>query len=118
MSDVSAKETIFFSQAENGIRDKLVTGVQTCALPISPIRLVPIVRSAIAITGITTPHGWTVRAMRFSLIIRPQSARGGWSPKPRKLSAAISPRSEERRVGKECRPRGDAEGGVVCGVQK
>src|SRR5687767_1003531 len=28
--------TIFFFQAEDGIRDKLVTGVQTCALPISP----------------------------------------------------------------------------------
>src|SRR6266404_8582114 len=25
-----------FFQAEDGIRDKLVTGVQTCALPISP----------------------------------------------------------------------------------
>src|SRR5687767_15412658 len=25
----------FFFQAEDGIRDKLVTGVQTCALPIS-----------------------------------------------------------------------------------
>src|SRR2546425_4761232 len=29
---------IFFFQAEDGIRDKLVTGVQTCALPISPDR--------------------------------------------------------------------------------
>src|SRR2546425_3715085 len=28
-------DTIFFFQAEDGIRDKLVTGVQTCALPIS-----------------------------------------------------------------------------------
>src|SRR5205823_11563853 len=28
----------FFFQAEDGIRDKLVTGVQTCALPISPRR--------------------------------------------------------------------------------
>src|SRR5687767_7967099 len=28
----------FFFQAEDGIRDKLVTGVQTCALPISPER--------------------------------------------------------------------------------
>src|SRR5205823_11826128 len=28
----------FFFQAEDGIRDKLVTGVQTCALPISPLR--------------------------------------------------------------------------------
>src|SRR2546425_6428787 len=27
--------SIFFFQAEDGIRDKLVTGVQTCALPIS-----------------------------------------------------------------------------------
>src|SRR5687767_15934158 len=27
-------ETSFFFQAEDGIRDKLVTGVQTCALPI------------------------------------------------------------------------------------
>src|SRR5687767_15896012 len=33
----------FFFQAEDGIRDKLVTGVQTCALPISdkhiPLRI-------------------------------------------------------------------------------
>src|SRR5205823_8216436 len=28
----------FFFQAEDGIRDKLVTGVQTCALPISLLR--------------------------------------------------------------------------------
>src|SRR3989441_9954009 len=27
----------FFFQAEDGIRDKLVTGVQTCALPICPV---------------------------------------------------------------------------------
>src|SRR5205823_11995646 len=27
----------FFFQAEDGIRDKLVTGVQTCALPIYPL---------------------------------------------------------------------------------
>src|SRR2546425_11367096 len=29
------KNLFFFFQAEDGIRDKLVTGVQTCALPIS-----------------------------------------------------------------------------------
>ena len=29
----------FFFQAEDGIRDDLVTGVQTCALPISPQHL-------------------------------------------------------------------------------
>src|SRR5207248_5937067 len=27
----------FFFQAEDGIRDRTVTGVQTCALPISPV---------------------------------------------------------------------------------
>ena len=27
---------VFFFQAEDGIRDRLVTGVQTCALPICP----------------------------------------------------------------------------------
>src|SRR5215510_943164 len=31
-----AKVTFFFFQAEDGIRDGHVTGVQTCALPISP----------------------------------------------------------------------------------
>src|ERR1041384_4112907 len=30
----SALSLVFFFQAEDGIRDKLVTGVQTCALPI------------------------------------------------------------------------------------
>src|SRR6266536_4475630 len=30
-------DTLFFFQAEDGIRDPLVTGVQTCALPISAI---------------------------------------------------------------------------------
>src|SRR2546425_8076205 len=29
------RRLFFFFQAEDGIRDKLVTGVQTCALPIS-----------------------------------------------------------------------------------
>src|SRR3989441_7624141 len=31
----SGVHVLFFFQAEDGIRDKLVTGVQTCALPIS-----------------------------------------------------------------------------------
>src|SRR2546429_4447150 len=30
-------EDVFFFQAEDGIRDVAVTGVQTCALPISPV---------------------------------------------------------------------------------
>src|SRR5205823_9939859 len=35
----------FFFQAEDGIRDKLVTGVQTCALPISSTIGIPIVEA-------------------------------------------------------------------------
>src|SRR2546425_13003108 len=33
------KSSFFFFQAEDGIRDKLVTGVQTCALPISDLAI-------------------------------------------------------------------------------
>src|SRR5205823_6763886 len=35
----------FFFQAEDGIRDKLVTGVQTCALPISDQREIVVERA-------------------------------------------------------------------------
>src|SRR2546429_5615192 len=44
LSDVvdSAAVWFFFFQAEDGIRDVAVTGVQTCALPISPDRLVAV----------------------------------------------------------------------------
>src|SRR6266404_7032591 len=38
----------FFFQAEDGIRDKLVTGVQTCALPISCVLLYRAPLSALA----------------------------------------------------------------------
>src|SRR5438552_14523177 len=34
--EASRKDVFFFFQAEDGIRDDLVTGVQTCALPIFP----------------------------------------------------------------------------------
>src|ERR687898_222788 len=57
----------------------------------SVIRFVPTVRSPIAITGSSTAHGCTVMDSRFSLIMRPQSASGGWSPKPRKLMPATRP---------------------------
>src|SRR5258708_2445156 len=79
-SDVGQKaEADFFFQAEDGIRDDLVTGVQTCALPISPLR--PRTRS--------TPPAATGR------LDQPISTR--WAP--------AGTRSEERRVGKECRSR-------------
>ena len=41
--------SFFFFQAEDGIRDKLVTGVQTCALPIYVSIIAGIVKSMKAI---------------------------------------------------------------------
>jgi hypothetical protein len=43
-----------------------------------------------ASTGRNTAHGCTLMDRRFSLIISPQSAVGGCSPNPRKLTAATS----------------------------
>src|SRR5437870_6141974 len=74
---VRLKSIFFFFQAEDGIRDGHVTGVQTCALPISRCR-----RSA----------GGRGRAI--VCISR------------RLLRRMVPVRSEERRVGKECRSRG------------
>src|SRR5690606_39969688 len=84
----------FFFQAEDGIRDFHVTGVQTCALPIyrsgtnrvrdSRRPAGPAQAGAAPATGDQTTRLWP---------------RGP----PRVLR--VSQRSEERRVGKECRSR-------------
>src|SRR2546426_5150791 len=48
----------FFFQAEDGIRDYKVTGVQTCALPILRDRD-PAVLGAVGVTEVDgTPNGW------------------------------------------------------------
>src|SRR5579875_888278 len=65
----------FFFQAEDGIRDHCVTGVQTYALPISRVR----------------------KTRRPA--VPPGRGRSTLSANRR------IPRSEERRVGKECRSR-------------
>src|SRR5687767_15940374 len=46
----------FFFQAEDGIRDKLVTGVQTCALPISEGQHAPLRAAYLAGAAVVTPH--------------------------------------------------------------
>src|SRR2546430_12137224 len=84
---VAGQCLFFFFQAEDGIRDLTVTGVQTCALPISPLR--PECRSAIAVIVIV----YAVAAL-FNLHV----PRTG-------VALKTLPRSEERRVGKECRSR-------------
>src|SRR2546430_11645176 len=48
---------VFFRQAEAGIRDLTVTGVQTCALPISPA----IAYEAHLAAGVRVPAGATLR---------------------------------------------------------
>src|SRR5438874_11370645 len=82
---------VFFFQAEDGIRDLYVTGVQTCALPISARCEVSGEFFEDTLTECTSVHGGSPC----------------W-------------RSEERRVGKECRSRWlpyvcDEEG-IVCGA--
>src|SRR5215469_4942794 len=71
---------IFFFQAEDGIRYLYVTGVQTCALPIST-----------SAPGRGRSTASRRRARRLECVA---------------LRFASRPtRSEERRVGKECRSR-------------
>src|SRR5206468_9170720 len=89
---------VFFFQAEDGIRDLIVTGVQTCALPIFPMALDE--RSHRLFVGTRRPA--------MMLVLDTESGR----------EVAAIPiggdaddifidreRSEERRVGKECRSR-------------
>src|SRR5437870_8994298 len=84
----------FFFQAEDGIRDGHVTGVQTCALPIW-IRVEGEVRSASEVADNIRDAVLEVRA-GFNL------ARAATGVLPGILQEK---RSEERRVGKECRCR-------------
>src|SRR5207244_5722972 len=96
----------FFFQAEDGIRDDLVTGVQTCALPI----FFP--GSACRHTR-RTPRSLSERQDRDvrSLALRPAYVLATRLPQisgQRIRWARCSNRSEERRVGKECRARRSA----------
>src|SRR5687767_15755114 len=59
----------FFFQAEDGIRDKLVTGVQTCALPIFPkgvFNVVTCSRDNVAAVGDELISNPTVRGVSFT----------------------------------------------------
>src|SRR5258708_29894381 len=90
----------FFFQAEDGIRDDLVTGVQTCALPISPCRCRPPRRFCEVSKG-----------QRKIYVVADNGTEKEYSvPKGVHINVQESERvragrSEERRVGKECRSR-------------
>src|SRR5690349_24180708 len=92
--------SFFFFQAEDGIRDLYVTGVQTCALPISPYNDAggPNSGSAYVLFGGASGLG--------SIDLGNLSLKDGFRIQGERFGeiAGIS-RSEERRVGKECRCR-------------
>src|SRR5207249_6259735 len=109
---------LFFFQAEDGIRDRNVTGVQTCALPISH-SLARLVRPDMPelradhwplAAGLRDRHRGLARcAVRGDLRTVPCQFQKSY---PRE-------RSEERRVGKEWRSRrvsGDERQSVQGGV--
>src|SRR5256886_2930019 len=91
---------VFFFQAEDGIRDLTVTGVQTCALPISPRGCLPIrdVSSEGTHEGVLLLRGSGL-ARTLGVVVL---AAGATSAYAMNLNDT---RSEERRVGKECRSR-------------
>src|SRR2546429_4946022 len=89
----------FFFQAEDGIRDVAVTGVQTCALPIfyAAQQALPCSPRVLIQHGQHVDEGRDGRTRRSE--IRVADAFGAV------LHEAEDARSEERRVGKECRSR-------------
>src|SRR5438046_5892508 len=76
----------FFFQAEDGIRDWSVTGVQTCALPILMWKQSVNSLNYIPDAGFEAATNGFYMTATGALILQPT-------------------RSEERRVGKECRYR-------------
>src|SRR3989441_12900486 len=94
----------FFFQAEDGIRDKLVTGVQTCALPISPA---PRGRAAAAVMiGLVLGVALAAAAVWFVLapILRPAAAdaeAGGSGDAGDDPEDDLSPRAVALRALKE-----------------
>src|SRR3712207_8754649 len=87
---LSGAVVVFFFQAEDGIRDIGVTGVQTCALPI-------LLEDNLALAARVVAAGGEV-----DLRVYPESQHGFTH---RDNAIARQARSEERRVGKECRSR-------------
>src|SRR5437660_3920507 len=92
----------FFFQAEDGIRDGHVTGVQTCALPIS-VRRREIVEGESESPARDEPFAGATFSGPGSLL-QNLRRRLVWTNRVEMRSA--DRRSEERRVGKEGRSRG------------
>src|SRR5437867_9006482 len=72
--DIAAPHSFFF-QAEDGIRDRTVTGVQTCALPISPRARARRARRRRDRRGTRAPPPCPLRGARRALSRRAARAR-------------------------------------------
>src|SRR5207248_3789847 len=95
-----AQTFIFFFQAEDGIRDRTVTGVQTCALPICPSASAPK-----KYKPPVTPSSVGSRLTGTSAVAYSRTMRPVCRPSTSETDSIARPRSEERRVGKEWRAR-------------
>src|SRR5207253_6008955 len=91
----------FFFQAEDGIRDGHVTGVQTCALPILAMdaRYGNQARRSVEQAQQRDP----IRFSQDEITKRAQEAVTFARDNATEREAVTDMRSEERRVGKECR---------------
>src|SRR5438105_15255545 len=92
----------FFFQAEDGIRDPLVTGVQTCALPIFSKSLQHR-RGRCLPRPLRDPHG--EQRGNDEQVADSVEQKAGRLANEFDQEAGDRWRSEERRVGKECRSR-------------
>src|SRR5689334_24789185 len=103
----------FFFQAEDGIRDGTVTGVPTCALPISRARAaVQGQRQRRYLEDLRHPGGERGAHPRREGGEEAEGRicfRGAPAARPPRRGQARRDRSEERRVGKECRSRGSPD---------
>src|SRR5205823_8347651 len=95
----------FFFQAEDGIRDKLVTGVQTCALPIS---FAPSVIQTHHQNPNEDKHLDQRKLGKRKIIAHENDCPGQQKDRlhvENEKQHRDNVRSEERRVGKERKPR-------------
>src|SRR5699024_11863515 len=96
---------VFFFQAEDGIRDRNVTGVQTCALPIS------FTNSLLMVCALPTPDGYigfftaAHASNEHDYLINLEAVTDYFYPSYVGTLAQWKNRSEERRVGKGWRRR-------------
>src|SRR5256885_4863192 len=95
-------ENVFFFQAEDGIRDYKVTGVQTCALPISNLSQYLVEGAAADLRRRAARPETQKKRARSSRLAAVLYVTSAILARPRKIDHY---RSEERRVGKECRSR-------------